>query len=371
MKTPLDQLKPNEFDELKAKHLLLRAGFGGTDRQIKAIANLGLEDAVDYIIDYDNLKDKDPIRGDEFDPDIMRPATRSERNTFKQARESGNEIRLEELRQERQRRQRADRKQIEEMERWWLKRIVETPKPFQEKMTLFWHGHFATGYRAIENSYHMFLQNNMFRENALGNFKEDLVRGIIRDPAMIKYLNNDKNRKSSPNENLARELMELFTLGEGDGYTEDDIKEGARALTGYNIEDDAFAFRANLHDTRKKTIFGRRGTYDGDDFVDLIFTRKSASTYIIEKLYRFFVNDLPHGPTKSSKAFVNQLGNLFKRRDWGLKPIMRALFMSEHFYAPENMNAIIKSPIQLMVQAVRTLNPPNRLLIGEQTVVVP
>ena len=369
MKTPLDQLKPNEFDEQKAKHLLLRSGFGGTERQIKAIANLGLEGAVDYIIDYDKLNDKEPIRGDEFDPDIMRPATRSEREGFRRARQSGDETMLEKLRQERQRRQRADRKQIAEMERWWFKRIVETPKPFQEKMTLFWHGHFATGYRAIENSYHMFLQNNMFRKHALGNFKEDLVRGIIHDPAMIKYLNNDQNKKSSPNENLARELMELFTLGEGDGYTEDDIKEGARALTGYNIEDDVFAFRANLHDTGTKTIFGRRGTYDGDDFVNLIFTRKSVSTYVIEKLYRFFVNDLPHGPTKSSKAFVNQLGNLFKRRDWEIKPIMRALFMSEHFYAPENINSIIKSPLQLIVQAVRTLNTPNRSQLIQTLVV--
>ena len=167
--------------------------------------------------------------------------------------------------------------------------MISTKRPLEEKLTLFWHGHFATGYRTIENSYHMYLQNMFFRNNAMGNFKDDLVLGIIHDPAMIKYLNNDQNRKQAPNENLARELMELFTLGEGEGYSEDDIKEGARTLTGYNIEDDEFAFRARQHDTGRKRIFGRSGEYDGDDFVNLIFTRRNASIFIIEKLYKFFV----------------------------------------------------------------------------------
>ena len=359
-KNPLDPLNPREFDELKARHLLQRAGFGGTEKQVTALANLGLENAVNYIVDYEKLNDNLPVRGDEFDPDIMRPRTRSEQDNFRDARRSGDEAMLEQLRLDRQRRQRADRQQIEQMERWWLKRFVETAKPLQEKMVLFWHGHFATGYRAIENSYHMFLQNNLFRDYALGNFKEDLVRKIIRDPAMIKYLNNDQNRKGSPNENLARELMELFTLGEGEGYTEDDIKEGAKTLTGYNVEDDSFAFRSNLHDTSTKSIFGRRGNYDGDDFIDLIFTRKQAKIFIVEKLYKFFVNDLPNGKTEDATAYINQLGNLLKRKDWAVKPIVKTIFMSSHFYSEENMQAIIKSPIQLIAQAIRSLNTPQR-----------
>ncbi len=356
----LQPLDSDSFDERKAMHLLQRAGFGGTPQQAQALADIGLEKSVEYIVSYQNLPDPKPISPDDYDKDIMRPATQSERQEIRKARQSGDEAMLEELRTERQRRQRADRKQVSEMERWWLQRMISTPRPLEEKLTLFWHGHFATGYRGIENSYHMFLQNMFFRNNALGNFKEDLVRGIIHDPAMIKYLNNDQNRKQAPNENLARELMELFTLGEGEGYTEDDIKEGARCLTGFTFEDDEFAFRAQQHDTGTKKIFRRSGKYDGDDFVDLIFTRSNASKFVIEKLYKFFVNDLPHGETSETKAYVLALANLLKRKKWELKPVVETMFLSEHFYDESNMNSIIKSPIQLIVQATRSLNPPQR-----------
>ncbi len=358
--SPLQPLDPEAFDQRKAQHLLQRVGFGGTPKQSQALADLGLEKAVDYIINYQDLPDPNPTSLDDYDKDIIRPATQSERAAIRVARQNGNEDMVEMFRNERQRRQRADRKQIAEMERWWFQRMVSTPRPFEEKLTLFWHGHFATGYRGIEDSYHMYLQNLFFRENAMGNFKEDLVRGIIHDPAMIRYLNNNQNRKQAPNENLARELMELFTLGEGEGYTEDDIKEGARSLTGYTFEDDEFAFRTQQHDTGTKKIFRRSGRYDGDDFVDLIFTRSSASTFIIEKLYRFFVNDLPHGETQESKAFVRSLANLMKRKDWELRPVFESMLLSEHFYEESNINAIIKSPVQLIVQATRTLNPPQR-----------
>jgi uncharacterized protein (DUF1800 family) len=287
----LQQLNPKDFDERKAQHLLQRAGFGGTPQQIQALAKLGLEKSVEYIVNYRSLPDSSPTTLDDYDKNIIRPPTRTEQAAIRKARKIGNEEIVDKFRTERQRRQRADRKQITEMEQWWLRRLIATPRPLEEKLTLFWHGHFATGYRTIENSYHMYLQNMFFRENAMGNFKEDLVRGIIHDPAMIRYLNNHQNRKQAPNENLARELMELFTLGEGEGYTEDDIKEGARALTGYTVDDDDFVFRTQQHDSGTKKIFNRRGTFTGDDFVDLIFTRSSASTFVIEKLYRFFVND--------------------------------------------------------------------------------
>ena len=356
----LQPLDPDSFDERKAMHLLQRAGFGGTPQQAQALENIGLEKSVEYIVNYQDLPDPKPVSPDDYDKDIMRPATQTERQEIRKVRQSGDEAMLEQLRKERQRRQRADRKQVSEMERWWLQRMISTPRPLEEKLTLFWHGHFATGYRGTENSYHMFLQNMFFRNNAMGNFKEGLVRGIIHDPAMIKYLNNDQNRKQAPNENLARELMELFTLGEGEGYTEDDIKEGARCLTGYTFEDDEFAFRPQQHDTGTKKIFRRSGKYDGDDFVDLIFTRSSVSKFVIGKLYRFFVNDLPHGETPETKAYVLALANLLKRKNWELKPVIESMFLSEHFYDESNLNSIIKSPIQLIVQATRSLNPPQR-----------
>ena len=356
----LKQLDPKDFDQRKAQHLLQRAGFGGTPQQAQALADLGVEKAVDYIINYQSLPDPNPPAVEDYNKDIIRPPTKSERDAIRKARQSGNEDMVDTFRKERQRRQRVDRKQIAEMEQWWLLRLVSTPRPLEEKLTLFWHGHFATGYRTIENSYHMYLQNMFFRKHAMGNFKEDLVHGIIHDPAMIRYLNNNQNRKQAPNENLARELMELFTLGEGEGYSEDDIKEGARALTGYTVEDDTFAFQTRQHDSGSKKIFSRRGNFDGDDFVDLIFTRPSASTFVIEKLYRFFVNDLPHGETTESKSYIRLLSKVFKRKDWNIQPVLETIFLSEHFYDASNMNAIIKSPIQLIVQAARTLHPPQR-----------
>ena len=356
----LKQLDPKEFDERKAQHLLQRAGFGGTPQQIQALAKLGLEKSVEYLVNYRSLPDSSPTTLDDYDKNIIRPPTRTEQAAIRKARKIGNEEIVDKFRTERQRRQRADRKQITEMEQWWLRRLIATPRPLEEKLTLFWHGHFATGYRTIENSYHMYLQNMFFRENAMGNFKEDLVRGIIHDPAMIRYLNNHQNRKQAPNENLARELMELFTLGEGEGYTEDDIKEGARTLTGYTVDDDAFIFRTRQHDSGTKKIFNRRGNFTGDDFVDLIFTRSSASTFVIEKLYRFFVNDLPHGNSVESKSYIRLLSKVFKRKDWNINPVLETIFLSQHFYDDVNENAIIKSPVQLIVQATRSLNPPNR-----------
>ena len=246
----LRPLAEQDFDFWAAHHLLSRAGFGGTPDQIRALSQLGLDKAIDSIVDYEmHPPIEDPT---DFASDIMRPATPEEAEAYRKARQEGDEKTLSEFRRMRQQRQGADRKQIGAMRSWWLERMIETSRPLEEKMTLFWHGHFATGYRAIEDSWHMMMQNRMFRSLATGNFA-DLLRGIIRDPAMLRYLNNNRNRKQSPNENLARELMELFSLGEGNDYTENDIKEGARALTGYTYEDDDFVFQRGAHDSGSKT----------------------------------------------------------------------------------------------------------------------
>ncbi len=361
----LRPLNKGEFDYWRAQHLLNRAGFGGTPSQVRALANMGLEPAVNYIIDADEVE-TEPIEADRFDADIMRPRTRQQQLEFRAARESGDEATLERYRRERQRRQGADRRQIAELQRWWLKRMIETPRPLQEKMTLFWHGHFATGYRTIEDSYHMFQQNQLFRYHALGNFRR-LTHAIIRDPAMIRYLDNNLNRKQSPNENLARELMELFTLGEGNDYTETDIKQGARALTGYTYVDDQFIRHGSpqyqrLHDDSVKRILGKIGNWDGDDFVDIILSRDVCSEFICWKLYRFFVNDMPGDPTADGQEFVLELAKLFRGKDYDLKPVLETIFKSRHFYEPYNVCSQIKSPIQLIVGAIRSLQVPPRNL---------
>jgi uncharacterized protein (DUF1800 family) len=346
------------FDYWKAHHLLSRAGFGATPAQTRALADMGLDRAVDHLVDYEAV-DYEPVLADEFDPDIMRPPTPAEQAAAREARRSGDEAAVERFRRERQRRQAADRGQMVEIQRWWMKRLIETPRPLEEKMTLFWHGHFATGYRAIEDSYHMFRQNQFFRANATGSFA-DLVYGIIRDPAMLRYLNNDQNRRQRPNENLARELMELFVLGEGHLYGEDDIKEGARALSGYTFRDDEFLFRPELHDDGVKRILGRVGPWDGTDFCRIILEQKVASEFITYKLYRYFVNDGPGDPDKDGQSFVLKLARELRRNDYGLKETLRTLFRSEHFYAPEHVAGLIKSPVQLIVQALRSLRTPVR-----------
>lgn len=358
--SPLRHLPPESFDEDKARHLLNRAGFGGTPQQSTALANMGLAKAVDFIVDFQRVKFA-AVDSDEFDRDIMRPATDEEQASVRAARRSGDEAALERLRQARVAAQSADRRQMAAIQRWWLARMIETPRPLEEKLTLFWHGHFATGYRKIEDSYHMFLQNRTLRDHAAGNFR-DLVQAIITDPAMIRYLDNQANRRGNPNENLARELMELFTLGEGNDYTEDDIKEAARALTGYAYEDDEFIFRRGQHDGGTKTVLGTTGNFDGSGLVDVILSRPAASEFMTYKLYRFFVNDLPQGLDDESKAVMRKLAAELRRNQYELRPLLKAMFMSEHFYDPRNVAAQIKSPIQLIVQAIRSLRTPVRKL---------
>jgi uncharacterized protein (DUF1800 family) len=357
------ELKPlpeSRFDADCARHLLNRAGFGGTPQQVQALAGLGLAKAVDRLVKYEPLTYQD-AGADEFDKDIIRPPTEEERRAQYQARRANDEATLQKFERERNRRQSDDREQFREVQKWWLKRMIESPRPLEEKMTLFWHGHFATGYRTIEDSWHMYQQNQMFRRFATGNFAQ-LVRAVVRDPAMIKYLDNDENRKGKPNENLARELMELFTLGEGRGYTENDIKEGARALTGLTFKDDEGVFLIDQHDGGHKTILGFGGAIDADRFVDLILARKECPEFICTKLYRFLVNDAPGELAPDQKAFVKGMSRLLVESKAELKPVLRAVFMSEHFHHPANRAAIIKSPVQLIVQAVRQFHTPVREL---------
>ncbi len=361
----LRPLPPRSFDYRQAQHLLNRAGFGGTPAQVRGLAGLGVEGAVEHVVDFHDAGALAAASGG-FDRDIMRPPEEAQRKNLRRARMAGDEETLSALRRMRQEAQQADRRQMAGIQRWWLARMIETPRPLEEKMTLFWHGHFATNYRAIEDSYHMFAQNQLFRAHATGNFK-GLSHAIIRDPAMLRYLNNDQNRREQPNENLARELMELFTLGEGQVYGEDDIKEGARALTGFTFHDDEFVGPGSrqyqrLHDPGRKSILGRAGNWNGDDFVEIIFSQRACSDFICWKLYRYFVNDLPGGLDETSRRCIAEMSRLLRESDYDLRPVLRALFRSEHFYDPANVGAQVKSPVQLVVQSLRTLNVPPREL---------
>ncbi|MFO0861392.1 MAG: DUF1800 domain-containing protein [Phycisphaerales bacterium] len=364
MSSSMAPIAPKNFGYEQARHLLWRAGFGGTPVQIQTLASWGPQKAVEYILDPANAPEDKP-RSDLFDKNIIREPTAEERKAQAEARRKQDEDALAKFRVDQQRRQGQDRQQISEIQRWWLKRMIETPRPLEEKMTLFWHGHFATSYRNIENSYHMFLQNELFRAHALGNFG-DLLYGIIRDPAMLKYLNNDTSRKGKANENLAREIMELFSLGIG-GYTETDIKEGARALTGYTFKEDAFVFDKNNHDNGSKKILGRTGDFNGEDFVRIILEQQGVSRFITRKMYSYFCAELPPLERASydelpqaQQAVLRDLSSNFASSKYEIKPVLRRLFLSQHFYDDKLMNEQIKGPTQLVVGAVRSLDTPVR-----------
>ncbi len=356
----LAPIKPAEWGYDQARHLLWRAGFGGSPKQVRTVASWGLKKAVDYLVDYSEVP-FEKVVPEAFNKDIMRPANGEERAEVAKARRSGDEESVARLRAMRQEAERVDRQQMREIQHWWVKRLIESPRPLEEKMTLFWHGHFATSYRTIEDSYHMFMQNQLFRKHAVGNYGK-LLYEIIRDPAMIAYLDNNDSRKGKPNENLARELMELFSLGVGN-YTEQDIKEGARALTGFTFYDDEFSFQKDNHDTGNKKILGKSGPLDGDGFVSAILESRNCARYMAQKLYRFFVADFPTGRDeidKPAESVMRQIASSLVSNKYELKPVLKKLFSSEHFYDPAILREQIKGPTELVVGAVRSLDAPVR-----------
>ncbi|MGJ8637690.1 MAG: DUF1800 domain-containing protein [Phycisphaerales bacterium] len=348
------------FGYAQARHLLMRAGFGGTYEQIHTLARWGPEKAVNHLVEYQS----GPVLSETnsaFDSGIIRPWTDQERQELNAARQRGDEDIVAKYRTERQRRQRSDRRQMRDVQRDWVKRMIETAQPMQEKMTLFWHGHFATSYRNVEDSWHMYQQNQMLRNNALGNVG-DLMRGIIRDPAMLKYLNNNQNRKNAPNENLGRELLELFSLGEGH-YSEEDIKDAARCLTGHTFQDDDFFLNTRQHDQGNKSVLGTTGNMDGDALVDVILRQEACALFICLKLYKFLVRDIPMDLSaldSGTRKVVLQMAAMLRKTGYELKPMVRKLLLSEHFYDPINMGMKIKSPSELLVGSVRSLGVPVR-----------
>ena len=367
VETSLSQIRDEDFGYAQARHLLLRAGFGGTDKQIRTLADWGPEAAVDHLLNYEDVP-YTPDKRTAYDANIITPANEAQRRALKRARQTNDKEALDSFNAQRMKNKRADRTQMREIQKWWITRMIQTPRPLEEKLTLFWHGHFATSFRTIEDSYHMYMQNRMLRANATGNFA-NLLRGIIRDPAMLKYLNNNLNRKSSPNENFAREIMELFSLGEGN-YTENDIKNGAKALTGYTYRDDAFFYNKQAHDNTTKRILGSAGNLDADGFVNAILMSNACAPFISAKLYKFFAADIPTDVSRLSgpqRTVVRKLSTMLQQQRYELKPVLRKLFLSRHFYDPSVMGDKIKSPVELLVGAIRTLNAParNTVLLAE------
>ena len=239
----------------------------------------------------------------------------------------------------------------------WVDLMVHDPAQLRERMVLFWHDHFASSSLWDVQVYQ---QNETLRQHALGNFR-DLLKAMCHDPMLLKFLNNDSNRKQSPNENFTRELLELFTLGEGH-YTEGDIREGGRAFTGHsNTLQGDYIFRPQAHDYGEKTFMGRTGRFDGDDIVDMILEKKQVAIHITKKIYRYFVN------TEIDTSLIDQLSEAFYSSGYDIELLMRMIAESDWFYEKGNIGTKVKSPIDLVVGMMKHCAvefKDHKLLVG-------
>ncbi len=341
----LKPLTPGKWDFSTAAHLLNRAGFGGPPAEVENLVGLGQEKAVAWFVDFDRIPDPTP------DPTWARPDPERAKR-LASLRQAPEEQRREMLRQEQQ----LQREHMMELRGWWLQRMAKGPRPLQEKLTLFWHGHFATSAEKVRDAYYMWRQNELFRRLATGNWLQMLVE-VAKDPAMLIWLDQAQSRKEHPNENFAREVMELFALGEG-YYTEKDITEAARALTGWSLNRDAqkFADHPGQHDAGLKTFLGRTGYLEGEDVLEQIVAEPQAAVFITAKIWNFFAGEMP------SPALNAALANEFRRGGNNFKPLLRTLFLSEEFYDSSILRHQVKSPVQWLVGSVRVLEcelPPS------------
>ncbi len=357
----LEPYKPTSddpFDAIKAAHLLNRAGFGGTEEEVEKVTKLGPQDAVDWLMDFPDLRAEEQSETDVPDLSTVAGYPKDFREINKMLAGKSDD----EKKELRQKLMMANREAINATVAWWLNRMAYGPYPLQEKLTLFWHGHFVTSAKDERSATLMWKQNELLRTNALGNFRT-FVKAISRDPAMLDYLNNSQNRKAHPNENYAREVMELFTLGIGN-YTEDDVKQGARAFTGWAHDGDDFVFRKFDHDDGIKTFLGYTGNFNGDDVIDIIFSKPVTARFIGSKLFRYFAYEEP------DDKLTEAIGSELRSNHYEIRPLVRTILTSRAFYSDDAIGSQIKSPIQLVLGTVRQLDldmPPQRAMLGPLT----
>ena len=337
--TVLTPLASEQWNRQTAAHLLNRAAFGGTPKEIEAAYKKGLAGAVESLVDVDPDGARVPP------PLWAHPRNiRAERMEIKSARDQGQNFRAKarEIRI-------MEGEDLLDLRRWWLDRMISSPAPLLEKMVLFWHGHFATSAQKVRDAYWMWRQNETLRRNALGNFAT-LVKEISRDPAMMIYLDLQQSRSEHPNENWARELMELFTVGIGN-YTEDDVRSAARAFTGYriNFTTQQFRFAPMQQDSGSKTFMGHTGALNGDDVIDVLIQKKACAQFIGKKLWRFLVEDEP------SQEIVDVVSSRIRAHNFEMRPLLREVFSSAEFYSDRVRGAQIKSPVQYIVQTTKLL----------------
>ncbi len=297
-------------DAYLVDHLLRRAGFGTTLQEQNYYKQLGFDATLSELLNPDSVKD------DALDKII------DEQN--------------------------FDFTDLGDLKRWWIYRMMFSKRPLAEKLSLFWHGHFATSNNGkVNNPYLMYQQNLTFRNYGMGKF-EDLLLAVSKDPAMIIWLDNKDNRKNKPNENYAREVMELFTMGIGN-YSEQDVKEAARAFTGWAAPS-GFYFNKKQHDFGPKTFLGQQGNFGGEDIVKQLAARPETAKFLSKKLITFFCLDNP------DDAFVQRIADSYTKNNQNIKLVLQDLFKSEEFRSDKSYHSKIKSPAEFVIGTMKILH---------------
>lgn len=326
----------------RGAHLLRRAGFGGTPTEISEFATLSREEAADRLLDFQDIDDSALNAR-------LQTAGLTDLNTMRP----------------------------DQANRWWLTRMAYTPRPLEERMTLIWHGLLTSQVSKIGGQRFklMLIQNELFRKNALPRY-DDLLKAIGKDPAMMAYLDTQLSTKEQPNENYARELMELFSMGVGN-YTEDDVRESARAFTGWRVSppprpmtplanltaqerrelqqksyadwQPQFLVQQRQHDAGSKSFLGRTGNFDGDDIVDIIMGQPATGRYMARRLFTEFANYNPDAAT------VDRLARVWEASGHQVHDVVRAILVSDEFYSEASYRGFVRSPVEFVVGAMRGL----------------
>jgi hypothetical protein len=343
----------------RAAHLLERAGFSGTPEEIQRFAQMTPQQAVAYLVRFQDADNSRLPAFDEsgiFDPGIdpfppSRPATTDGAKARGEAlgvkvKPGGNRP-VQPVVNKFFYWLRASRLETDRITYWWANRMLTSERPLEEKMALFWHGHFATNEEKVRDYRKMLRQLQLFQTQGTGNFR-DLVIGVAQDPAMLAFLDAGVNVKGAPNENFAREIMELFTMGVGN-YSEKDIREAARAFTGWNFHDLTFRTDIAKHDDGTKTVLQQSGNFDGVAVIDIILQQPVTAEFVAAKIYRFFVRQ------EISPQMRTRLGTILRDNHYEIAPLLETIFLSKDFYSAPSYATHIKGPVELVVSTYKRL----------------
>jgi hypothetical protein len=355
----LTPIGPADWNYDFAAHLLERAGFGGTPDEIRVVAAMSPAQAVSRLVRFEGT---DASRLQPFDHSGvhdpgLEPFPPSRPAVTDLAKEKGEALGIKVKPSGNRRLQpivdeffywlRASALETNRVSYWWANRMLTSPRPLQEKMALFWHGHFVSNEAKVRDYRKLLNQLELFQKQGTGNFR-DLTVAVAQDPAMLAFLDAGVNVKGASNENFAREVMELFTMGVGH-YTEKDIREAARAFTGWNFEDVKFVVNKDQHDDGEKTFLGKNGRFDGVDVINIIMEQPATADYIAGKIYRFFVRE------DMSPELQQQLGAVLRQSHYEVAPLLERIFLARDFYSAASVGTRIMGPVELAVSTYKKL----------------